>query len=120
MNLVLSISTFIFITSPVLSGDHWPVHILDIKVCVFPEPEPQDIISRFMLELNVMKNGLLNLLPGRGTNILYPEELNISVNKHDYWRRYGHSVHRNEKGGLWPEHRETDDIEGDNQLVVLQ
>ena len=59
------------------------------KLCLFPEPKPQDILSRFMLELNVIKNGLLNLLPGRRTTVVYPEELNISP-----WRTHGASVHR--------------------------
>ena len=46
-----------------------------------------------MLELNLIKNGLLNLLPGRQTNILYPEELDIAASKQDNWRTHGSSVH---------------------------
>ena len=63
-----------------------------------PEPEPQDIVRRFMQKLNVMKNGLLNLLPGRRTHILYPEELNINIGPN--WITHGPSVHRAGEGGV--------------------
>ena len=75
-----------------------------------------------MLQLNVMKNSLLNLLPGRRSHILYPEQLigatgatgatgasgatgaigatgapgasgSAEARKHEDWITYGPSVH---------------------------
>ena len=77
-------------------------------IIVFPEPEPQGIVSRLMLELNLIKNGLLNLLPGRQTNILYPEELDIGASRQDNWRTHGSSVQYTQLGRMGFGHRETD------------
>ena len=101
MNLLRTVFTLILISSSVLSGDFITYDINDRQILLYlpePGPEPQDIVRRFMQKLNVMKNGLLNLLPGRRTHILYPEELNINIGPN--WITHGPSVHRVGEGGV--------------------
>ena len=77
MKAFLSIcSSVIILTTSSLAGVKYNSYyqIQELTNKSLSEPQSLGILERFLVELNLIKNGLLNLIQGGETQILYPDQ----------------------------------------------